>query len=329
MLDRTLSSASWSRRDALAALAGFAAAGLTGRARAQGGPIRLVVGFPAGGSADTTTRLVADQLRIALGRTVIVDNRAGASGRIAVSAVKAAAPDGDTLMLVPHGPMTLFPHIYRSLPFDPFKDFTPIGRVCTFDYALSAGPGTPAKTIAEFLKWAKDKKNAASFGSPGAGTIPHFLGLAMAQKAGLDLLHVAYRGAAPAIIDLIGGSTSAAVLPLADSVEHAKAGKITILATFGEKRSTIEPEVPTLKESGVDLALDGWYGIYAPAGVPAQTVTALNTALQTAVRNASEPLSKLGLEPAATTPGQLAEIQRREFAFWKPLVASSGFKPED
>lgn len=316
-------------RRRLLGAAGLALTGLAPWARAQDTPLRILVGFAAGGSADLSARLLADQLRVQLGRPVLVENRTGAAGRLAVEATKSAKPDGNTLMFVPHGPMTLFPYVYKALRFDPFKDFTPIGRVSSFDYALSTGPATPAKTISEYLAWARVPGNKASFGSPGAGTVPHFIGQGFAQKAGLALTHVPYRGAAPSMVDLIGGSVSLVVSPLADAIEHHKAGKLRVLATTGEQRTEMLTGVPTLRETGMDLTVDGWYGLYGPAGLAPELVQTLSKALDAAALQLREPFAKSTLRAAATSPAQLQQLQRREAALWQQLVAASGFRPED
>lgn len=305
-------------------------AALSPLARAQSGPVlKIMVGFAPGGSADQTARLLAHALETALKRPVIVENRTGAGGRIMVAAVKDMKPDGNTLMLVPHGPMTLFAHIYRRLGFDPVHDFTPIGRICTFDYAFSTGPATGAKTLAEYIRWARDAANKPSFGSPGAGTIPHFLGQALAARAQLPLVNVPYRGAAPSVVDVIGGALSLAVTPLADVIEHHKADKLRVLATAGSQATTMLAGVPTLKDQGIDLVLDGWYGLYAPAGLPTYLQQQVSGAVQSAVPGMAEALTRTGLVAAVSTPQALAQMQQTESAFWAQWVKATGFKPED
>lgn len=318
------------RRRRVLGMGAAALAGVPLVLRAQSNrPLKIMVGFAAGGSADQTARLVAEQLRQQLERPVIVENRVGAGGRIMVEAAKGARPDGDTLMLVPHGPMTLFPHIYRSLRYDPAKDFAPIGRVCTFDYAYATGPATNAASVAEYLAWARDASHNAAFGSPGAGTIPHFLGQAFSERAGLTLTHVPYRGAAPSVIDVIGGAVSMVVAPLADVSEQHKAGKLRVLATAGSKPTAVLADVPTLKDSGIDLVLDGWYGLYAPAGLPAAVQQQLAGALQAAVPKIADTMARTGLMAAVATPQELAALQHSETRFWADFVKTSGFKPED
>ena len=278
---------------------------------------------------DLTARALADAMKDSLGRPVIVENKPGAAGRLVLEAVKQAKPDGDTLMLVPHGPMTLFPWIHRNLRYDPAKDFTPIGRVCVVDYALTTGPATSTKTMGEYLQWARDPKNKASFGSPGAGTIPHFIGQGFTQRTRTDMVHVPYKGSALTMVDLMGGNVSLGVSPLADAIEHHRNGKVRILATTGSQRSTALKDAPTLKEAGIDLVVDGWYGVYAPAGLPDAQLQALSKALESAVLKQEDFFIKNAMRAAYLRPDQLAQLQRAEMAQWEPWVKASGFKAED
>jgi tripartite-type tricarboxylate transporter receptor subunit TctC len=317
------------RRQFSKALWGLSVASLGAQVQAQSQSVKLLVGFAAGGSVDLTARALADALKDSLGRTVIVENRPGAAGRLVLEAVKQAKPDGDTLMLVPHGPMTLFPWIHRNLRYDPNKDFTPLGRVCVVDYALTTGPATPAKTIGEYLQWARDPKNKASFGSPGAGTIPHFIGQGFTQRTQTDIVHVPYKGSALTMVDLMGGNVSLGVSPLADAIEHHRNGKVRILATTGSQRSSALKDVPTLKEVGIDLVVDGWYGVYAPAGLPEAQLQVLSKALELAVMKQEEFFLKNAMRAAPLRPEALAQLQRTEMAQWEPWVKASGFKAED
>lgn len=317
------------RRQFSKALWGLSVASLGAQVQAQSQSVKLLVGFAAGGSVDLTARALADALKDSLGRTVIVENRPGAAGRLVLEAVKQAKPDGDTLMLVPHGPMTLFPWIHRNLRYDPNKDFTSVGRVCVVDYALTTGPATPAKTIGEYLQWARGPQNKASFGSPGAGTIPHFIGQGFTQRTQTDIVHVPYKGSALTMVDLMGGNVSLSVSPLADAIEHHRNGKVRILATTGSQRSTSLKDVPTLKEVGIDLVVDGWYGVYAPAGLPEPQLQTLSKALESAVMKQEEFFLKNAMRAAPLRPEALAQLQRTEMAQWEPWVKASGFKAED
>lgn len=317
------------RRHWMQAAAALALAPRLATAQGSAQPIRLLVGFAPGGSVDLTARALAEAMRPTLGRSIIVENRPGAAGRLVVEATRQAKPDGETLMMVPHGPMTLFPWIHRQLRYDPVKDFTPVGRVCVLDYAITTGPATQARTVAEYVAWARNPANRAAFASPGAGTIPHFLGQGFAQRAGVEITHVPYKGAAPSMVDLIGGNVSLVVSPLADAMEHHRVGKVRILGTMGSQRNPGLPDVPTLRESGIDLVMDGWYGLYAPAGTPPAQVRALYQAVEAGVARIEPMLTRAAVQARPAGPEQLAQIQATETALWGPWVKASGFTPED
>jgi tripartite-type tricarboxylate transporter receptor subunit TctC len=298
---------------------------------AQAAPVRIVTGFAPGGSIDGVARLLAEQLGGLIGRPVIVENRTGAAGRLAIEAVKAAPPDGDTLVLVPHGPMTLFSHVFRNLKFDPVKDFAPISRLCAGDYALTVGPAVPAKDLAGFRAWLKGAGDRASYGSPGAGTVPHFLGVGTARALGSPMTHVPYRGAALAVADVAGGQIACMVSPLGDAMELHRAQRVNVIATMGATRSPFVEGVPTLRESGVDLDVSLWYALYAPAAVPVATLERLRASTVAALGAPAtkERLGRLGLVPQPSSPAELSALMQRESAMWAPIVKASGFTPED
>lgn len=294
-------------------------------------PTHVVFPFAAGGSGDAVTRMIAERLGEETGQPAIVDNRTGANGMIGVQAVKAAPSDGTTLLLSPFTLMVIYPQIYRSLRYDPVADFTPITQVVSFEFAIAVNKNVPVKTARELVAWARENPKKASFGSPGAGTLPHFFGLAFAKAAGVDLQHVPYRGASAAVTELVGGQIPMAVLPTADLMEHAKSGAIRIIATFDATRSPYVPELPTLKESGYDVSGNGWFGLYAPAGTPPKTIERINAIVQKLIKSPDfgARMLKLGLQAKGTTPDELAQIQRAEAAKWEPIIKASGFRPED
>ena len=188
-------------------------------------PVRILVGFAPGGTADLIARVVADKLKDTIGQPVVVENRPGAAGRIAADAVKAAAPDGSTIMVMPIGPMAVVPHTLKAIPFDPVKDFTAIGLGATFQFALAAGPGSGAKTWAEFAAWAKANPAKASYATSAAGSLPHFVGVLLSRDIGVDMVHVAYKGSGAYMNDLIGGQVPSAIDTVADLSEQHRAGK--------------------------------------------------------------------------------------------------------
>lgn len=300
-------------------------------ARAQTTPVRVLIGFAPGGSVDALARLAAEAIQQGTGRNALVESRTGAAGRIAVEAVKAAAPDGDTLLVAPQGPMTLFPHVFRGLKFDPAKDFVPISRLAVGDYALTIGPAVPAKDIAGLRTWLRTAGDKATYGSPGAGTLPHFVGVSIARAMGVTMTHVPYRGSALAMNDLAGGTLAAAVSPVTEALELHKAGRVHIVATAGAVRSPFVDGVPTLKESGIDVDLPSWFALYAPAATPPATVERLRAAVHAGLATpaAKERIGRLGLVPAPSGAAELLALQKRETEMWGSVVKASGFTPED
>ena len=294
-------------------------------------PVRIIVGFPPGGTADVMARAVADKMKDTLGQPVIVENRPGAIGRIAADAVKAAAPDGSTIMVMPIGPMAVVPHTYKTLSYDPLKDFAPIGMGSTFQFAVAAGPQSGAKTWSEYVVWAKANPGKSSYATSGAGSLPHFFGLLVARESGIELLHVPYKGSAAYMNELLGGNVPLAVDAIADLTEQHRAGKIRILASSGAKRSTAVPDVPTFAELGIKgVEAEGWFGFFAPAKTPKAIVDQLNRSLNQALTSPeiAQRLAGLGLDPATSTPEEFARILAADYAKWGPVVKASGFTAE-
>ncbi len=318
------------RRDLLALGAGSVLAHAALPASANSNPIRVVVGFPPGGSVDMLGRVTASLLAQATGRTAIVENKPGAAGRIAIEYVKSAAADGDTVLVSPQGPMTLFPYVFKSLRYDPTTDFTPIARLGVSDIALSIGPSVPARDFAGLRDWLNREGGKATYGSPGSGTIIHFAGVAVAQKLGMQLTHVPYQGSARSIVDLAGGNIGLVFSPVTEAIELHKAGRIRVVATFGPARSPFVPEVPTFKELGYDLELQGWNAVYGPARLAPSVVAAYREGIdkglaQQAVRLQMEGQ---GIQPAPMGPVELEALRVKEAAMWQRVVRSSGFTPE-
>ena len=293
-------------------------------------PIRIVIPYPAGGVGDATARMIAESMRTSLKRPVIVENKAGAAGRLGVQAVKEAAADGSVLLFTPIAPMAVFPHVYEKLGYDPVADFAPISQVATFDLAVAVGANVPAKTLEELVAWLKADPGQATFGSPAAGSLPHFFAILFARTANIDLRHVAYKGNPQAITDLMGGHLPIFFTSTQDLVEPHKAGRIRVLATSGAQRSIVLPEVPTFAEAGYRIRGEGWYGIYAPTKTPAEVVARLNEAVVAAMR-APELRSRLmavGLQPTGTSSSELAKVQKADSDLWGPVIKASGFKPD-
>ena len=299
-------------------------------AMAQDRTTRIWVGFPPGGSADVIARLLAERLRVSLGQNVLVENKPGAAGRLVLGELKRMAPDGQNLVLSPSGAMVIAPWLYPALPYDPIKDFTPVSRLVTFDFAITAGPGAPAGDLKAVLAWLKANPDKANYATSGAGTVPHFAGLLLSQAVGVPLTHVAYRGGAPAAQDLIGGQIPLMVDTASETIEHHKAGKVRILAVTGEQRSRALPEVPTLKESGINMAADAFFGLYGPPGMPADVVTRIDRAVAEAIRapDVQERIYGFGLVPNHAPSAELAATQSAQLKRWEAPIKASGFKAE-
>lgn len=319
------------KRRHLAALAVLAASQFALPASfAQERTTRIVVGFPPGGSADVIARLLAEKLRVSLGQNVLVDNKPGAGGRVALNEVKRAAPDGQTLILSPSGALVIQPWLYSNLGYDPIKDFTAISRVSTFDFAVTAGPGAPAGDVKSVLAWMKANPSKSNYATSGAGTVPHFAGQLLAQAAGVPMTHVAYRGGAPAAQDLIGGQVPLMVDTASETIEHHKSGKVRILAVTGDQRNKALPDVPTLKEAGINVSADAFFGLYGPAGMAPDVVARIDRAVADALRDPviQEKIYGFGLVPNHAGSAELAATQAAHLKRWEEPIKASGFKAE-
>ena len=240
------------------------------RAQVVKKPVHVIVGFPAGGGTDIIARILADRLRGSYAATVLVENKPGAAARLSVEYVKNAEPDGSVMLFTPDFPITVYPHSFRSLNYDPLRDFTPVAPAARSMLTYNVGAGVPAsvKTLADFVQWCKANPAKASYGTTAAGGTPHFVGMMLANEAGVSMTPVHYRGGAPALQDLVGGHVSASINPISESMAFAKAGTIRILAVTGSRRSAFLPEVPTMVEAGYNVVVESWLGVFVPARPP-------------------------------------------------------------
>jgi len=312
-----------------AALAGTLAIAGAGAARAEE-PLKLVLGFPPGASSDTLTRLIADKMRVSLGRTVVVENKPGAVGIVANLAVKSAPPDGNTLLMTPLAPMVAFPHSYSKLDYDPFKDYVPVAELCAFYLAMGVGSAVPARTLAEYAALVKTGGTYANFASAAAGSLPHFFGLMFAKAAGVQLTHVPYKGTANVMQAMMSGEIPAAVLTVADWGTLQQSGKGRMLAVSSPQRLAQYPDVPTFKESGYAIEGSAWYGLFAPAGTPQPIVDKLAADAVDAVRqpDVRQKLEPLGLDVTGLGSTDMAKILRDDYDRWGPVIRASGFKAD-
>lgn len=294
----------------------------------------ITTGFAAGGSADVTARLLADYLRGRYAEVVIVENKVGASGRLAVEHVKGGATDGSNLLVSPSGMMVLFPHIYKSLRYDPLTDFVPITSLAAFPFVLVISPLVPlsVRTLPEFIAWCKANPKQASFGSPGAGTSAHFSGIMLGRRAGMEYTHVAYRGMAPLVQDLMGSQIASGVLTPADALPLLSSGKLRLLATSGTARSRFMPEVPTYTELGFpDIVIEESYSLYAPTGIAPDMVAqiAALSHQMLAQPETQKRFAQMGLDVRPLAPEQFRTSLKSLYARWGSIVRASDFTPQD
>jgi tripartite-type tricarboxylate transporter receptor subunit TctC len=320
------------RRQALGAAIGVLAGGLT-RVQAQTQAIdklvHIIVGFPAGGGTDIGARVLAEALRGSYASNIVVENRPGASARLAVEYVKNAPADGSVMLFTPDFPMTLYPWSFKSLTYDPVKDFIAVAPTARGLLTLVVGPGVPdtVTTLAGFIAWCKAHPDQANVADTSAGATPHFTGVMLAQEAGIKLTPVHYRGGAPAMDDLIGGHIPASVNPVSEVIALAKAGTIRVLGVSGEARSPFLPDVPTMKEQGYNVVVESYTGVFVPAQTPQPIVAALSAAVRDSSRTPAviDSLAKFGTEPAYLSTADFTAWIKAEIGRWGPVVKASGF----
>ena len=323
------------RRSILAAAAmGILAFVLSPGVFAQSGkPIRMVVGFAAGGATDVIARMLAEKLRDAYPDGVIVENRVGANGLVGLDFVKNSAPDGTTLLFAPDFTFTIFPHSYRKLSFDPVLDFIPLAQVVKTRNVFGVGPAVPAtvRTLQDFVQWCKSNPKDAAFASSGLGGGFHFMGIRLNRALGINMKHVPYKGGAPAMQDLAGGQIASSPAALGAVLPLMKAGKFRPLVTFSETRSELIPDVPTMVELGYkDFVVEQWVGVFAPAKTPASTVSKLNAAITDVLRSKDfiERTKNFG-EVNPYTPAAFAALIKSDLDRWRDVVKASGYVAEE
>jgi tripartite-type tricarboxylate transporter receptor subunit TctC len=295
---------------------------------------RFVVGFPAGGTTDAFARLCADKLRGRYAPTVLVETRAGAAGRIALTNVNGGDVDGSTAFLAPCSLLTIYPHVYKKLSYDPVRDFSPVCTIARGDFALSVGPMVPdtVKTLDGLVAWFKANPKQAFFASPAAGATPHFVGDMFARAAGLDLTHATYKGDAPAVQDLLGGQVACGVNNIGVVLPHVKDGRLRLLATSGAGRSRFTPDVPTFVEAGFrEVVAQEWFGLFLPSKALPEVVAALASAMGEVARlpDVVQRISDFAFEPASVTTAEFARLLDTERGRWAKVVKASGFQIDE
>lgn len=296
-------------------------------------PIRLIIGFPPGGALDSLARSLAEDLRTTLKEPVLVENRPGASTRISIEAVKAAKPDGRTILLGATPPFVLFPMTYARLNYDVDKDFVPLALLANVPSVISAGANQPFKTLAEYVAWVRRNPSGGSVGLTNLGGGLHFSLLQLSKAIGVPLTPVTYRGGAPLATDIVGDHVPLGADALASQLELHRAGKLRILGVAGTKRLSWLPDVPTIKESGYDAfdRANAAYAAFVPAGTPKDVVAKLESAFLSAMRSPQVrgQVDRMGLEPTGLPGAEVKRIMASDRAYWRPIVEASGFKSED
>ena len=292
--------------------------------------LKLIVGFPPGATSDTLTRAIAEGMRSHVDRPVIVENRPGGGGLAAAKSVRSAPPDGNTLLMTPLGTM-LQAHSVKAADFNPLTDFVAITQISTFDIAFAVAPELPARSLKDYVGLVKKEPRRGDFASAAAGSLPHFFALMFARSAGIEMLHIPYKGTAPAITAAIAGEVSLLSTTSADIATQVKAGKLRALAVSSAKRSPLLPEVPTLREQGYNIEGSAWYAFVAPPGTSAEMVRKLNTAIVAAIKSplTAERMRAIGVEPTGTTPEAFAAILKSDYERWGAVIKASGFKADD
>jgi tripartite-type tricarboxylate transporter receptor subunit TctC len=298
---------------------------------AQQGTIRIVYTFGPGGSGDLTGRLIAEHMRKSLGVPVILENKPGASGRIATDTVKAAPADGNTLLLAFMGTMVILPHTMDNIRFDPFKDFEPVGHIADSALVLAVNAETQARDVQEYVEKVKAGQTPGFFGVAPLGGLPHFLGLQFAEVNGIKLTAIGYKGGAQMAQAILSGEVPASYSTPADVLALHKAGKMRILAVSSSSRLPLLPEVPTFREKGIAVQASTWLGLFAPKGTPDAAMSRLSSALTSALKDPeiSKRMSDMGLQPTGSGPRGLADAMKQDYDRWGPIIKASGYRITD
>lgn len=315
------------RRTATAALLGLAA--LAAPALAADAPLRIVVGYAPGGSSDRVARIVGDKLQAKLGVSVIVENKTGAGGRLAAQQVKATPPGQDVLMVGNPAVMLVAPLVFKDAGYDPDRDFVPVSHVSDYEFGLAVASAVPVRELNHLLAWLRANPGQANFGVPATGSLPHFFALMMADKAGVQGQVVGYRGSGPLVSDLLGGQVPVAFDTFETLLPQHEGGKLRVLASSGAKRSPYAPQVPTFRESGLDLVATGWNAFFAPAGMPAAKVAHYAAAIREVMRDpdTQSRFAAAKMTPVVATQAETRAMLQKYRAQWAPVVQKSGYTP--
>ncbi len=295
---------------------------------------KILVGFAPGGSADLMARALAPLL-IGYAPSIVIDNKAGAGGRLALEALKTSEPDGATLLVTPSSMLSIYPSIYKKLSYDPLKDFVPVALLASFSFVLVVGSMVPpsVKTLADFLNWCKANPKQAAYASPGSGSTPHFAGVALAKASHIDLTHVAYRGGALAMNDVLGGQIAANMAVISNALPHIQSGKLRALAVTGNVRNSSLPDISTMVEQGFkEIQATESFVLLAPTKTPAVVIAKLNNLTRDALKAKAmmDTIQKAAFDAASPiAPPEVTKWLAADMIYWNAVVKASGFTPED
>ena len=293
-------------------------------------PIRLIAPYPPGGQTDVVSRWLGEKLAPVLGQPVVVENRAGAQGAVGLQAAKSAAPDGYTFVYTNVSNLSIAPNLETSLPYDAQKDFVPVTQLGLTVLAMVVPSALGPKSLKEFIAWAKANPGKVSFASFGNGSTSHVYGEMLKGAAGLDMVHVPYKGAGPAVVDTLGGQVQMTIQDLAAVGPHIASGRLVAMAVTGPRRWPALPDLPTFVEQGYALDIAGWNGIHAPAGTPRPIIDRMNAEINKIIQapDGREQMLKFGLLATGTTPDELADVIRRDTPRWGEVIRKGGIKAQ-
>lgn len=302
---------------------------LPAKAADYAGTVRILVGFPPGGATDVVARILGEKLRVIMNQPVIVENKPGAGGMIATQQLKAASPDGSTIMLTIDHSHVIIPLTFKSPGYDPLRDFTALAGVASYYNVMALSSTIPAKTTAEFGAWLKANPGKANYGIPAVGSVPQFAGLLVGQSLGTPMVAIPYKGGAPLVQDLLGGQVPAAFLSLTESIEHHRSGKMHVMAVSGTSRAKSAPDIPTFQELGIKgVDKNPWLAFFGPKGMQTEFMDRFGRAVSTALADPEvvEKLSKLGNVATYANSTQLQEWVTSATSHWGPVIKASGFE---
>ena len=293
---------------------------------------KILLGFPPGGIADVAARHLIDKMVPGYARSMLVDNRPGAAGRIGIDVLKASPPDGRTLLITPASTVTIYSAVYKKLSYNPFTDLLPVSLVCTFVHGFAVGPMVPAevKTLAQYAAWARANSSKSSCGNPGEGSFPHFLSMLLARGLDAPIQPVPYRGGVQALADMAAGQIASLLLPDGAFLPFTKDGRARVLATSGETRSPFYPDAATFAEQGIkDIVVTEWFGIFAPPATPPAIVDRASAAIAKGLTDKALGVvfAQNGMVPESSTPAKLAAMIKSDSETWTPRIKEMGFQP--